>query len=201
MQSSPGLGLVEVVVASFIVAIIIMVAAVFFSFFLRSYSFSFEENRIIGEAESMMRKMSAEIREARTSENGAYPLVEAGDFEIMFYADVDNDGVVDRVRYYLEDEKLYRGLVLYDNENDIYESDSEVIRVLSDYVVNGDSPIFYYYNSNWPGDEVNNPLEQNRRLLDTRLVRIVVLVNTTTNPNIGDFELESAVMIRNLKDY
>ena len=45
--------------------------------------------------------MVKEIREARTSDDGSYPIEKARDKEFIFYSDIDKDGEVERVRYFL----------------------------------------------------------------------------------------------------
>jgi len=194
-----GFGILEMIISTFIVTLVVAVAATFFSYFINNYNFSFEENRILFEAETSIRRMAAEIREARTSENGAYPLVTADDQEIRFYSDVNNDGKVDRVRYFLSGSTLNRGVVAPQLPPNVYDDTNEKVSVISNYVVNGSDPLFYYYDGNWPGDSVNNPLIPANRLLDTRLVKINIKVNTGTGFNVADFVFGTEVMIRNLK--
>jgi len=45
--------------------------------------------------------MVKEIREARSGEDGSYPIVLAGDKEFIFFSDIDNDGKTERARYFL----------------------------------------------------------------------------------------------------
>ena len=71
--------------------------------------------------------------------------------------------------------------------------------MLTEYVVNGDVPIFYYYNGDYPADQTNNPLAPDLRLSQTRFVRIVVTVNADPDNPQGTYQLESFAQIRNLK--
>ncbi len=45
--------------------------------------------------------MAQEIRNARYGEDGSYPIELAGSKEFVFYSDIDNDGGIEKVRYYL----------------------------------------------------------------------------------------------------
>jgi hypothetical protein len=55
----------------------------------------------IDEARKGIETMVKEIRMAKEGENGAYPIEYAGDKEFIFYSDIDGDGRVERVRYFL----------------------------------------------------------------------------------------------------
>jgi hypothetical protein len=93
--------LIETLVAIFIF-VILMISLSFFIFnFYRLHSYSWQQSLAISEAKRGIEKMVKEIREAREGENGAYPIEYAGDKEIIFYSDIDNDGKAERVRYFL----------------------------------------------------------------------------------------------------
>ncbi len=93
--------LVEALVALFIFSVLI--AGIFGLTFIlyRTKSYEWEQSLAIAEARRGVEKMVREIREAREGENGAYPIEYAGDKEFIFYSDVDDDGKVERVRYFL----------------------------------------------------------------------------------------------------
>lgn len=67
----------------------------------RSHGYTFEQSTAIEEARRGVDTMIKEIREAREAEDGSYVIEKAGDKELIFYADIDNDGRVERVRYFL----------------------------------------------------------------------------------------------------
>jgi prepilin-type N-terminal cleavage/methylation domain-containing protein len=73
-------------------------------------------------------------------------------------------------------------------------------RIVASYIQVGVNPIFSYYNSGWPTDELNNPLILENRLLDTRLIQIQVNVNINPQTNPDDFEVSTFVHLRNMKD-
>lgn len=198
-KTSGGYGMLELVISGFVITVIVSGAATMFVFFIRNYNFSFEEGRILSDAETVVRKMTTEIREARTSEEGAYPLVAANDQEVQFYSDVDNDDEVEKVRYFLDGQDLMRGVVEPQASTPIYDDMTEMTKVVSSFVTNDSEPLFYYYNGDWPGDAVNNPLVQADRLLDTRLIQVEIKINTGEGFGVEDFELATEVMMRNLK--
>jgi len=198
-QGARGFTLVELVVGTFIFSIVVAIAAAFFVTFFRNYDFSFDQGRTVSETNRAFRDITEELREVRTSEDGAYALVTADDQEIGFYADIDNDGRVERVRYFLDGEVFNKGVIEPDVPPTVYDEADEQVQVISEFVKNGVDPVFYYYNGDWPGDEVNNPLDPTGRLLETRVVRVEMKINTAEGQQ-EDFELGTQVMLRNLKD-
>lgn len=74
-----------------------------------------------------------------------------------------------------------------------YPSDQEVITILSSYVRNA-PPIFEYFDLNG-----NKIVEYPARLIDTKLMKVYLVVNVDPNRPPQDFELESYVQLRNLK--
>ena len=75
-----------------------------------------------------------------------------------------------------------------------YPSDQEEVTVLSQYVRNV-PPIFRYFDAN--GAELT---ETPARLKDTKLMEVYLVVNVNPEKAPQDFELRSAVQLRNLKD-
>jgi prepilin-type N-terminal cleavage/methylation domain-containing protein len=154
----------------------------------------------VDEANISVSHFAREIRAARNSDNGAYVLEKINDQEIVFYSDIDYDGQTEKVRYGLEGNDLIKGVIKPVGYPVQYPAEDEVVTTLTSNVRNGTDPIFYYYNSGWPEDAVNNPLPQDLRLSDTRSVRIYLIVNTQRNDPQADYTLESTAQIRMLKD-
>jgi type II secretory pathway pseudopilin PulG len=93
--------LVETIVAIFIFAILMVIVSALVVTLYRTESYQWQQSLAISEARRGMDIMIKEIREAREGENGTYPIEYAGDKEFIFYSDIDNDGEVERVRYFL----------------------------------------------------------------------------------------------------
>lgn len=67
----------------------------------RTHSYERDQSKAIEEARRGVEIMTKEIRQAQTGEDGSFPIERAGDKEFVFYSDVDGDGAVERVRYFL----------------------------------------------------------------------------------------------------
>jgi prepilin-type N-terminal cleavage/methylation domain-containing protein len=140
--------------------------------------------------------MMKEIRDARQGETGVYPIEVANDNEIVFYSDIDYDGVVERVRYTYTGSTLTKGVVKPTGVPLAYNIANERVRVLTDIVRNGSEAMFYYYNEDWPSDTVNNPLPPADRISDTRQIKVLIRSNPRPNRPGQDYILESNVKIR-----
>ena len=67
--------------------------------FLSSYAYVLEETAALDSARSGLATALHDIREATYGDDGAYPVV-AATSTLTFYADIDGNGSVERVRYY-----------------------------------------------------------------------------------------------------
>jgi prepilin-type N-terminal cleavage/methylation domain-containing protein len=75
-----------------------------------------------------------------------------------------------------------------------YPLDQEKITILTSYVRN-EPPIFEYFDKD--GKKIE---EYPARLIDTKLIKVYLVVNVDPNRPPQDFELESYVQLRNLKE-
>lgn len=195
-----GFGLLELTVAVFTASSILLALVGLQRFVGEAYSFSFEEMQAVELARSGIDILVREIRKAKPSEFGSYPIEKADDQEFIFFADIDNDSRVERVRYFLEEEMLKKGVI---NPTDSipaeYPIENESIKTIADYIRNNADPIFYYYNHDWPLIVEGNPLETPTRLIQTKYMRVFLRININPGKVPQNFELSSGVMLRNLK--
>jgi len=93
--------LIETIVTIFVFTLII--GAIFGMVFLlyRTQSYSWQQAVAIDEARRGVETMVREIREARSGDDGSFAIEKADDKEFVFYSDIDKDGDVERVRYFL----------------------------------------------------------------------------------------------------
>ena len=197
-----GFTLVELIVSTFIFAIIAGGVAIFSAYYFRNYSFSFDEAQVVNQAQYGMTTLLREIREARSGDNGAWPLVQTDDNTFIFYSDVTNDGRSDRVRYFLNGKTVQKGVIQPTQVPVSYPAQNEVVTNIATNVDTSTGPLFKYYNGNWPGDLVNNPLPASQRQLNTRYVEVNLTINiaSTSAGKVQPFKLSSGVQIRSLKD-
>lgn len=154
----------------------------------------------VDDANNAVKQMVKEIRTARSGDNGAYPMQAAYNAEFIFFSDIDSDGASERVRYFLNGTNFNKGVTEPIGYPVTYPLANEKVFTISDKVRNGVTPIFTYYNGDWPEDIINNPLPSPVRLSDTKLMRIYLRLNARANEPEKDYILESYVQVRMLKE-
>ena len=199
MKQSFGFTLVEVMVAMFVFSVITGGVAVFSAYYFKNYSFSFEENQSVSIAQTGITSMIRAIREARSGDDGSWPIVDAQDNTFTFYSDVTNDGRPDKVRYFLNSTALQRGVIEPTSVPVSYPPASEKITTVATSIDTSAGSLFKYYNGDWPADQIHNPLTLSDRLLQTRYVTVYLRINISPNFASQPFEITSGVTIRSMK--
>ncbi len=201
MHTRSGFTLLEVIITVSMVSVIFVIASDFIINSLDAQRYISEQNDAIYESRSALKKMIAEMRETVAADTGAYPLELVADNELVFYSDVDNDAVTERIHYWLENEEIHRGVTEPSGMPITYPLINEVESVLVRYVRNdGTQPLFLYYNENFPEDTINNPLIAPINPTSVRMVELGVFTNVDPTRVPDTHELRSRVHLRNLKE-
>lgn len=134
-----------------------------------------------------------------TAQGGSYELEQADDQEIVFYADIDQDNIAERVHYWLNGSNLMRGVTEPSGDPVVYDTGNETTSLVIESIANGADPIFYYYNQDWPTDTTNNPLNLGERLLSTTLINVTIGIKTTSSQLQDPVVLSQSVSLRRLR--
>lgn len=134
------------------------------------------------------------IRRISSGENGSYPILSAGSFDLVVFSDIDKDDTVEKVHYYLNGTDLMVGVSDPIAGTPVtYPSGDSVPSIVVKNIVNDSShPIFYYYNGT--NVLINNPASA------INTIRMIE-VNLVVNRNEGDITIESYASLRNLNEY
>lgn len=166
----------------------------------RDYHYNLEQMEAINEARHGVETAVREIREAKIGDDGSYPLELADSNQLIFYSDINADGKTERIRYFLDSHTLKKGVIEPSGSPISYPTSQEQIEIVSKYINNPiGTPIFTYYNGDWPQDTTNNPLPTATRLTETKLIHFHLIININPDRAPNNFNLESDVQIRNLK--
>ena len=198
-QTHSGFTLIEIMLSIFIFGSIVTVVLSFAVYFFRNYSFSFEETQSISLAQTAVTKMVREIREAKTSETGTWPIITAEDNLFSFYSDVTNDGRSDLVRYFLSSNTLMRGVIEPTVSPISYPNQNETISIVASNIDLTSGSIFKYFNGAYPTDTVNNPLPQDNRIYAVRYIEIYITINITPDTGSTPYQIVSGVNVRSIK--
>ena len=203
--SYKGLTLVELMVA---ISIMLIAMEGFTLLFLKSWDtnkFILEEGIASSSASHSTSKIIKVLRSIRQADNGDFPIESGSDFDLKVYVDIDKDGITERVHYFLDllNDQLKMGVTKPTGSDPVsYPASDDTVSILANYIVNENAnPVFYYYNKNYPGDAVNNPLTSPFTLSDVRLIRVHLLVNIDPVHAPNNVNIESFVDLRNLKVY
>lgn len=203
-RDSRGFTLIEVVTTVSVVSIMFVVASNFIIDTMQSQRYLSEQNDAIVESRKAVAKITSELRETVSADTGAYPLDTLDDQEIIFYSDVDKDQETERVRYFLNGTQLIRG-VIEPTEDAVtleisYDTATETTNAIAYYIQNGVTPLFTYYNEDYPSDTVTNPLTTPADPSVTRMVGVHIETNVDPNRIPDTRDLDSFIQLRNLKE-
>lgn len=201
LRGKRGFTLTELLIGMAIFALLAVVAISFQKLLIQSESFSVQSVFTLQNANAGLRTLVTELRNATVSDSGAYPLEQALEQQVIFYANVDQDPQIERVRYYLEGTEFKKGIIEPVGLPVIYPPADEVTRTIAEYVTNGSDPIFTYYNQDWPSDQLNNPLSTPPPLNEVTLVKISLRINSTPTIPERELTLEPSVQIRSLNPH
>lgn len=184
----------ETVVTIAVSSLVFLAVFGFIYYFYRTSGYNLSQIAATNSARKGMEIMVREIREATYSDEGSYPIKNAKNKSLTFYSDIDKDKNIERVRYFLEDINLKKGVLEATGNPPKYQDANEAVKILSQYVRNGSEAIFTYYDVN------NNQVEDLDVLTDIRLIKIKLIVNTNPNRPPDEFTLVSNAQLRNLKE-
>jgi prepilin-type N-terminal cleavage/methylation domain-containing protein len=203
MKNKGGMTLIEMIVAIGIFSIGMVGFTVLFSRTWQNNSYTLEMGQTSMAVSQGVSKIVNYVRGARQSDNGAYAIKSANDNDLVIYSDYDKDDITERLHIYLSNSTVFMGVT--DPTSGMpktYPSgDQETITLASRIVNNSTTPIFYYFNKDYPGDTVNNPLDTPASVSEIRLVKIYIQMNIDPNRAPDNIQLQSFAELRNLNDY
>lgn len=204
LYNKKGLTLIDTIISISIFSIGIAGFTMLFAHAWKTNSFIIEEGEASRGGSMALNKVITDLRKIRQAENGDYPIKSGDNFNLVVYLDDDNDDVAEKVHYFLEDGQLKKGVTEPNaGTPPTYPNGDQTVSVIANYVTNtSEQPLFYYYNEDYPGDTVNNPLNISPTLPigDIRLVRIHLWINIKPLTAPDNVNFESFVDLRNLNE-
>lgn len=195
-----GLTIMEIMVAVFIFSLAIMAVTYFIMQNYKNYQFSFEQNLATEGARNAVVSIIKEVREAKSADTGAYPIAEATDQSFIFYADIDRDIAVEKVRYFRDQNSFKKGVTNPEGTPLQYDPANEVLTTITNYLITTTTPTFIYYNGNYPGDPEHSPLPTPADVTEVKLVKIHLIINVEPSRPPQDYTIDTFVQPRNLKE-
>ncbi len=184
-----GFTLIELLVTISIFIVITIISGEFIIMGFRATTFEAEQETAVQNARRGMEIMVKEIRGANNSERGDYSLDAVEEDNLIYYSDINDDGYMEKVRYFL-DGSLLKKVVTPPGTANTYDAPGATTTI-SRYVTNQSERIFTYRDSSYA--ETNN-------INDVRLINIKLKINVTPERVPSDYDIETDVNLRNLKD-
>lgn len=193
-----GFTLLEALVAISIGSLLIMASAWFFISSLRSSRIVTDQLESQNDGRRFLRQVVNDIRRAQSSSIGAYPIETAGTSTLTLYANIDSDGLIERVRYYLFGNVLRRAVVEPAGSPLAYATSSEAVVAVAHYIANSTStPIFTYYDESYVGGGA--PLPQPVSTTAVHVITVTLDIEKDPNQSPVPIRVQSTAHVRNLK--
>lgn len=191
---SVGYSTLEVLVSItvFIFALFAIVSSV--QYFYRTNAYAIEQSSAVTSAQRGVESVIKALREAAYASNGAYPIVAIGPNDVTFYADVDTDSYIEKVRYYVQGTSFLRDVTDPTGDPPTYGA-PQTTSLISETVRNIDQGVtlFEYY------DESGVRMNDYSAIADVRFIAMNIVVNVDPNRLPNQFTLRSTAALRNLK--
>jgi len=189
-----GLTLIETLVVVALMAVVGVALQYAIQYFYRANTQVLQGTAAVNSARNGVTTLSSNIREATYGDDGAYPLAQAATSSVTFYADVDKDGGVERVRTYLSGATLYRTVTNASGNPPSYAGQASATTTIATYVANGTGvPLFRYFNES--GTELTGTIDTTE--VASVSVTLMVDINPLRAPDI--YTLTQTAMLRNLR--
>lgn len=200
-QIQSGVTLAEIVVVVAIIGLMVNVVGSFQRNVFYYSGVARDSLTTAQDARTILRTMTTELRSASPSGTGAYPIVTAGTSSIIFFSDVDGNGVKERIQYFASTTKLYRGVIVPTGFPLMYVAADEKLTLISSNLRNtASTTIFTYYDGNYNGSTSTAALAQPVAVSAIRLVQISLILDVNQNNLPVSRTYTSQITLRNLKD-
>ena len=150
----------------------------------------------IDSGRKMIKTVTSEIRSASSANTGAYAIAQATATSFTFYSDIYDNGLKEKVRYFLSGSNLQKGVTIPTGSPLDYNSATEIVTTLLTNVTN--SSIFSYYDENYEG--TTTALSSPVNISAVRLIKITVTVDKDPNKPPAPTTFSTQISFRNLKD-
>lgn len=193
-----GFTLIEILIAMSIFTVITYAMIVLVSNILVSTG---KQTGLIADSDQA-RKLAftivGELRNAEIASTGSYSLETAAPQTLTFYANIDGGSDIERLRYFVANNTMYKGVIKYNGSS--YPSSSEKIVEVQRNLINSTSTFFSYYDGDYTGSSTQASLAQPVNVTSVKMVKISLpIVKKAGVVNNSSFTITASGAIRNLK--
>lgn len=190
-----GFTLLEVLISISIFTVLLLAINQLFLSLYKQQGVDMAALERIQQAGRVTEVLSRELREANRGENGNFAISIAEDDRLVFFSDLDKDGLAEKIAYFLEGTEMKKTVT--EPGDDRSYAGAETTLVVCREIQNGSVPIFTYYDRNYTGSEssMTAPVD----VLRVRLVGISLTLNSLGRNSSYPLHTETKIELRNLK--
>jgi len=164
-------------------------------YFYQKNAYLLEQTASLDNARRTVLDAVRTLRQASYGDDGTYPIATAATSTVTFYSDLDNDGSVEKVRYYLANGTLYRGVTESAGAPPSYAGQTESMNIIAAYVRNtAATPIFTYYDDS---GAALSAINTDASKISAVTISVWIDLNPNRAPN--TFNLSETATLRNLR--
>jgi prepilin-type N-terminal cleavage/methylation domain-containing protein len=195
-----GFTLIELLAA---VGIFLVIGGAGYTFFitaLRSQTTVWDSVAAQSDAKRAIQQVVRDVRRADTSSIGAYSINTTNTSTLIIYANVDNDGLVERVRYWLDGRIFKKGIIKPTGNPLEYLPQNELVTEMVHDVINFSErkEVFLYFDGNYTGTGTSTPLAQPVTATNVRLIKVQLDIEKSPDRSPQPIRVESMSRVRNL---
>lgn len=187
--------LVETLVIIAATAIVSITLGSLLAYFYKTNSYALEQSTAVEQARRGVENSMSHLREASYGSDGSYPIKSADGSSVVFYANTNNDSVIERVSYTLINGVFYRAVATPTGNPVTYVNPTIATSTIATSVVNnGTTPVFRYFDKD--GLELSVPVDISK----VASVKTTIVVDVNVNRAPISFTLSGGATLRNLKN-
>lgn len=188
----------EVLVTIAIFVLIMAAVAVFEENVFSYRKIASDSLETIQDSQVILKNISKEIRMTSMGSDGSYPIANAATSSFTFYADVNNDGNSEKIKYSIIGNILYRNIINPSGSPVSYTGSGSTTTIVKNIRNSTSTPIFEYFDQNYDG--TTNSLSQPVNVTVIRLVKVnlTIDIDPTRSPTPRTYSMQ--INLRNLKN-
>ncbi|MCB9798641.1 hypothetical protein H6758_02860 [Candidatus Nomurabacteria bacterium] len=194
-----GITLLEIVISVGIFVMLTFSIAYILITTLKSNAIVWDQLQIQNEGRKVIQQVVDEVRRAESSSIGSYAIATSSANDLVFYANIDDDELRERVRFWLDGTVLKRSTVKPSGADLAYNNANAFVVELAHNLTNAadGEAVFEYYDGDYTGS--GSGLTQPVSTTAVRAVRVQLNFERAPDKSPEPLRVEAFTSIRNLK--
>lgn len=194
MRHSRGITFIESLIWIAVFMISMMALIVSLLSFYRANTYTLEQAQAVSDGRRAIEKTVQIMREADYGSNGAYPIVAIATSSVTFYADIDSDSFLERVRFYLDGTNIRRGVIEPTGDPASYPG-TETSTLIAEHIrnISQTTILFRYF------DQSGTEITTFTNVRAVRFIQVSAIVNVSPDRLPNELTIRSSATLRNLK--